>query len=394
MHLGSHGAGGSSRAVAVAEHMEIGDGTALDERVGLFEFVVGLAGEPGDDIGAQGGLGKAAGERGRHLQVLGGRVGTAHPAKDRIGSALKRQVEVMCHPVARSVDGVLQGLIHLQRLDRTQPVAVGPSLFDEKSQKIGEGAFPGVAAPLSQVDAGEHDLPVASGGQEAHLLQDFGLGHAARRASSQRDDAVGAMGVASVLYLEEGPGVPVDMSEEIAVERGMVAVGRDYDRRARRAAAVRRGAGGFLSAEVVAAPVRPVASWQGPKQGRQVPGQPHLVDVSQHQVDPFNGGHRFGVHLGVATGGDHEAVGIEALGGAYLVPARPVALVRHSACVDHTDVGVLAPVDEFVPALTQSFLHLGGLALVEPAADGAEGDGAPQLWWDVARERHQKTRGC
>ena len=56
--------------------------------------------------------------------------------------------------------------------------------------------------------AGEHHLPVTGGDEFRHLGQDVGGGKAAIRPSRQRDDAVGAAGVAAVLNLHEGPGVP------------------------------------------------------------------------------------------------------------------------------------------------------------------------------------------
>ena len=56
--------------------------------------------------------------------------------------------------------------------------------------------------------AGEHHLTVTGSDEFRHLGQELGRGKAAIRSSRLRDDAVGTAGVATVLDLHEGPGVP------------------------------------------------------------------------------------------------------------------------------------------------------------------------------------------
>ncbi len=86
-------------------------------------------------------------------------------------------------------------------------------------------------------------------------------------------------------------------------------------------------------------------------------------------------GHRFRRHLGQAARHHQQAIRVEALGRVDLVAARAVALGRDSAGVDHADVGRLLPVHQTKARGRQGFLHLSGLTLVQPAADGAKGHG-------------------
>ncbi len=201
------------------------------------------------------------------------------------------------------------------------------------------------------------------------MLQDLSLAHAARRSACQRDDAVGAAGIAARLDLEERSGVPVEVAEELAFETGVFRI-----RRHRHGWGLRPARPGF------GGPVGVVAQPLG-----QMAGKPQLVDVAQHEIDPGDGRHRLGVHLRVAAGHSEHTLRVATLGEPDLVPAGAIALVGHGAGVDHADVGGLIPVDQVIASDQQGLLHLGGLTLIESATDGAEGYALPLLCLDVGK---------
>jgi len=80
--------------------VEIGEGQALDEgeRGGMFGF--GLAGEAGDDVGANGGMREALAYEFDAAGVVLGAVPAVHGGEDAVGAGLQRHVEVLGDAIA------------------------------------------------------------------------------------------------------------------------------------------------------------------------------------------------------------------------------------------------------------------------------------------------------
>jgi len=165
--------------------------------------------------------------------------------------------------------------------------------------------------------------------------------------------------------------VSVEMVEELSFETGVVGVGRYTDDRPRR--------GGLVHA-----PRRP--------QRLVLPEMVHqvrLVDIAQHQVYPGDGGDRVRIDLCVAAGDRHHAARVQAFRRSDLAPAGAIALGRHSAGVYDSEIGGLVPIHELVARSGQQLLHLGGLTVIELAADSPEGDPGRRRSMGVGSRHHR-----
>ena len=220
--------------------------------------------------------------------------------------------------------------------------------MQKRLQQVGQRALTRIAPPPSEMDAREHYLSIAPFSQEAHLVQHVSHEHAARRSAGDGDHAVAATRIAPVLDLEEGPGVAGEVRDEIAGEDGVGGEGRDQHGR--------RGLSGAFQQVV------------------DVFGEFCFVHVAQHQVD--TGYCRYGLrrHLCVAAGDHQPGFRIGSPHAADLVAAGAVGLAGDGAGVQHAYVGAVRPGHQLEASRREGLLHLRGLALVQLAAECAEGD--------------------
>ena len=109
---GGFGAG----AFGKGEDVEVSEGQALNEgeRGGMFGF--GFAWEAGDDVGADGGVGKALADELEAAGVVLGAVPAVHGGEDAVGAGLQRHVKVLGDAIAggEEFDEILRDV---QRLD-------------------------------------------------------------------------------------------------------------------------------------------------------------------------------------------------------------------------------------------------------------------------------------
>ena len=85
----------------------------------------------------------------------------------------------------------------------------------------------GIQTIAGQGDGTEHHLAVAGSRQLAQLGKDAGFVAAAHRAAGAGDDAVGALAVAAVLYLDKGTGVGLEPLHGQLFKFFAALVGRD-----------------------------------------------------------------------------------------------------------------------------------------------------------------------
>jgi hypothetical protein len=194
------------------------------------------------------------------------------------------------------------------------------------------------------VDAGQHDLRVASGNQLAHLGDDLVGAHRSAAAAGVGDDAVAAEGVAAVLDLDEGA----------------AALGEGGERQD----------GGLFSAADVGDLGR----------RRRFPffekvEQVALLLVAKHQGNTGDCEQGLRVDLGVAAGHHHPAAVVEAARPADEVARLGVGGGGHRAGVDDDQVGSRLEGDHPVSGCLQALLHGRRLELVGLAAQCCDGNG-------------------
>jgi hypothetical protein len=194
-------------ALGKRENVEVGEGEAFDERHGGGVVVFGFAGEAGDDVGADGRVGEAFVDKFDATGVMLGAIPAVHGSEDAVGGGLQGHVEMLGDAIGRSkeVDEVLGDV---QRLDGADAETLDRSFAEDAAEEGFEfDARRKIAAVGAEVDAAENDF-AETGFSEAFDFMDDGIGReAAALATDERDNAVGAAGIAAVLDFESGTSV-------------------------------------------------------------------------------------------------------------------------------------------------------------------------------------------
>ena len=240
--------------------------------------------------------------------------------------------------------GLAEGPVHHPRLQGTQADADVPGRpADRVDQRAQTGLLRQVPAPGGDLDARDHDLPVAlltEGNRLRHRLVQRQGPH---RPPGVGDDAVGAEVAAPVLHLEHGPG-PLPQT-----------------------------AGGQpLEAAALQRLVQALAPLPG-AQGLEHLLQKGLASAAAGQNVRPQRTHRRRIDLAVAAAHPHDGLRV-------LPPAAPdhgpVLLVRHlghGAGIDDVGVAGLGKIAGLMAHLPQQLLHGLGLVLVDLAAQGVKG---------------------
>ena len=192
-----------------------------------------------------------------------------------------------------------------------------------------------VVAVRTEMDAAQHDFPVAQSLQFVELFNDDIRRDAAARTSGDRDHAEGATIVAAILDLEKsaGPG----------------------------------GVAGFEELQIVGVGGRRIEKTLGLGEFEQSV----LFGIADDQIDA-NFDHLRRCELGVAAGDDDRRRGV----GLFELADELAALSRsdgcHGAGVENAEVGWSARPDHPVSGLREAAGHGFDLADIEAAADGFE----------------------
>ena len=199
----------------------------------------------------------------------------------------------------------------------------------------------GVQPVAGQGDGAEHHLAVARSGQLVQLGQNALLGAAAHRPAGAGDDAVGALPVAAVLYLDKGAGVGLEPFHRQLLELLAALVrGNGYDAL--------------------------VAVQQ-------------LLYVLQDGLAVAVAAHKIGLHelcgllregLRVAAGQHRHRTGVFALFAAQPLAAFLVAKVGHGAAVHHKNIRRLVLLRNGKAVGAEHLFQRAGLIQVDLAAKG------------------------
>src|SRR5271157_1122306 len=187
--------------------MQVGEGALCNETQcgGVVPF--GLAGETGNDIGADSGMRKAFVNELDAAGVVFRTVPTMHSREDAVRSGLQGHVEVGREAIAGG-DEIDEGERNVERLDGTDPEALNGSFIKNAAQEIVEcHARRKIAAVGAKIDAAEYDFAIAGIGEALNFSDNLFGRQAAGFPAHERDHAKRAAGVAAVLDFQRGPRV-------------------------------------------------------------------------------------------------------------------------------------------------------------------------------------------
>jgi hypothetical protein len=134
-------------------------------------------------------------------------VAPLHAREDQVVAGLQAEMDMRHQPrIAEALD---QPVVDLGRIERgqAQPLQVGQPVEQRRHQIAEPRAILQVVAPRGQVDAGQHDLARAGGARLACACECALQRQRAARTAAERDDAERAAVVATLLHLEESPGM-------------------------------------------------------------------------------------------------------------------------------------------------------------------------------------------
>ena len=117
--------------------MEVGEGQALDEGHGGGVVGFGFAGEAGDDVGADGGVGKMVVDETDAAGVVFGAIPAVHGGEDAVGAGLQGHVEVL-GDAPRGCKERNQILRDVERFDRADAEPLDWRLVENAAEEIVE----------------------------------------------------------------------------------------------------------------------------------------------------------------------------------------------------------------------------------------------------------------
>jgi hypothetical protein len=129
--------GFGARALGKRENVEIGEGEALDEGERGGVVVFGFAGEAGDDVGADGGVGDAVVDEFDTAGIVFGAIPTVHRGQDAVGGGLQGHVKVLGDALGPSeeIDEVLG---YVEGLDGADAEALDGGFVEDAAKEVFE----------------------------------------------------------------------------------------------------------------------------------------------------------------------------------------------------------------------------------------------------------------
>ena len=155
----------------VRKNVEIGERARLDEIHGGSVIGFGFAGETGDDVGADSGVGELFADEIDAAGVVFGAVPAMHGGEDAVGSGLQRHVE-MFGEARRGGEECDQIAGNVERFDGAEAQAFDGSFIENLAKEIEKiVARRKITAPGAEIDAAENDFFVAGIGEAANFVR-------------------------------------------------------------------------------------------------------------------------------------------------------------------------------------------------------------------------------
>lgn len=192
------------RARRKRKNMQIAERQGGDEIHGGGVICVAFAGEANDDVGADGGVRQRAADEFDAAGIMRGAIPAMHSTKNPIRSRLQRQMEMRrdawfgsdeVDEILSDVDGLNGAKAKAGKLGFVEDFA------DERVERNAQGEVSAVAA---EIDSAEDDFLCAGLHEAMDFAKDGGRGEAAAASADERNHAVGAAMIASVLNFESG----------------------------------------------------------------------------------------------------------------------------------------------------------------------------------------------
>ena len=206
-HVVGKSGGTGAGADGIGKNVEITERAGLDKTHGGGVVVFGFAGETGDDVGADGGVGQLFLDEVDAAGVVFGAIPAVHGGEDFVGGGLERHME-MFREAWRGCEERDEIAGDVEWFDGAEAEARDGRVIENLAEEIEKiVARREIAAPGTEVDAAEDDLFVACGRKIADFGDDGCGREAAAFSANERDDAECAAVVATVLDFESGAGV-------------------------------------------------------------------------------------------------------------------------------------------------------------------------------------------
>ncbi len=200
------------------ERVGVDEFHTIDDVEGLREFVIRLTGEANDDVGRDRWAIECCIHAVDHAAEIIASVLAIHAAEERIRSALQWQMK-MGDDLGMLLHRGDQGIGQVAGFEAAKPQAVEGGDFGAQSRnQVGHrmsirlglaAAERRELAESAEEDSGQHDLPMAGLDQSPGFLDHIVDRLAPQARPKLRDDAVGAMGIATVLNLEHRALMPI-----------------------------------------------------------------------------------------------------------------------------------------------------------------------------------------
>jgi len=191
-------------ALGIGEDVQVGEGPLCNETQcgGVVGF--GLAGEPGDDVGADSSMGKAFVNEFDAAGVMFGAVPAMHGREDAVRSGLQGHVEVGRETLAGGNE-IDEGERNVERLDGADAEALDGSFVEDAAKEVEEcDARREIATVGAEIDAAENDFAIAGIGETLNFSDNLFGRQAAGFPAHERNHAKRAAGVAAVLNFQRG----------------------------------------------------------------------------------------------------------------------------------------------------------------------------------------------
>ena len=194
-------------ALGVRKDVHGRKGTGFEKIHRLCKFLLGLTGEAGNHIRRDGTSGKCRTQPLDNGEKLRGRIAAVHTAQRRITAGLQRQMK-MPREIGKSAQTAAKFVGNQARLQRAEAKPHIRCSFAQLLYEVDEILLVRQIAPVAgDFNAGHDNFPHTGRGELLRLLDGFRERQRAHMAARIRNDAVGTVVVAAVLYLEQGAGV-------------------------------------------------------------------------------------------------------------------------------------------------------------------------------------------
>lgn len=196
--IGNAGGPGAG-ARGVGKDVKVSERERFDEMHGGRVIFFRFAGEAGDDIGADGGMGEKLTNQLDTSRIVFGAIPAVHGGEDAVGGGLQRHVEMWREAPVRG-EKIHEVGRDVKRFDGTDAETFDSRFAEDRFQEIEKFYFGRkIVAVGAEIDTAEDDFLVAGTGEALNFGDDSIDGEAAGFSAHEGDDAERTTGIAAIL---------------------------------------------------------------------------------------------------------------------------------------------------------------------------------------------------